>query len=291
MENIVLISQGGGRYLFSVPDNVTLKEGEKVKCDTRRGITDGTVAADSICVEPEIARWIGKLIGATFPLKSVVGRMEYKEFEASSDSASSLKLYCIKDDPGWLTKGRIYEFVNGDIQPDMGYHEPLEYENYKNFKQSNPGLSSCLVPLVKRPAKTGECIIAMEEPPVYDGRYDRYDLLSVTEDYSNIISQWSGKAVGFKNITHPDRPWQYKVIRHDSYLVLDGYRPEPEYWTGKVICVKTDLTTLTEGKCYPVVNGTITFDNGGEWSFDVLSAKEFVDIFRGNTKFIEYKGE
>lgn len=47
------------------------------------------------------------------------------------------------------------------------------------------------------------------------------DMLRVTHDDSNIVDQWVGKAVGFENITHPERPWKYCVIRHANYVVLE----------------------------------------------------------------------
>lgn len=289
MQNIVIVQQGCGRYLFSAPEGISLKEGEQVKCQTRRGITGGTVSADSICVESEIARWIGKLTGATWPLKPVVGRMEYREFEKPEGEPA--KLYCAKTVTPFLTEGEIYEIKDGKMKSDLRAYSIAS--SFEELVRKDPRFRNCLVPLVKRPAKIGEYILVTRAngPAIYDHRYDLHDLLKVTQDDSNIIDQWKGKAVAFQNVTHPDRPWQACVLEHEAYLVLDGYHPEPEHWTGKVVCVQTDLTTLTEGKCYAVSNGTLTFDNGGERSFDVHTAKEFVDTFRGNTKFIEYKGE
>ena len=72
--NIAIINQGGNRYLFEVPESISLKEGEKVKCDTKRGVTDGIVWADSITTDEPTAKLIGKLTGAKFPLKKVVGK-------------------------------------------------------------------------------------------------------------------------------------------------------------------------------------------------------------------------
>ncbi|MGL6000136.1 MAG: hypothetical protein ACRC1I_27130, partial [Pseudomonas proteolytica] len=81
MQNIAIIKQGTGRFLFSVPENVALKEGDRVKCSTKRGITDGIAFADSAWVDENISQLIGKLTGAKFPLKPVVGKMEYLPFE------------------------------------------------------------------------------------------------------------------------------------------------------------------------------------------------------------------
>lgn len=133
-----------------------------------------------------------------------------------------VKLYCVKDcNPkacGCVIKGKVYE------------------QDERGFIHGEHGLCTAesrirdghLVPLVKRPAKIGEYII----PMIVDGwakndrRYDVHDLLKVTSDDTTIIAQWVGKAVGFKNITHPERPWQHCVILHANYLVLDGYKGE-----------------------------------------------------------------
>ena len=85
MQNIAIIRQGTGRYLFSLPDNVTLKEGDRVKCSTKRGITDGVAFSDSAWVDENVSQLLGKLTGAKFPLKSVAGKMEYRSFDKPQD--------------------------------------------------------------------------------------------------------------------------------------------------------------------------------------------------------------
>lgn len=89
MNNIAIIQQGTGRYLFSLPENVTLREGDRVKCSTKRGITDGVAFADSAWVDENVSQLLGKLTGAKFPLKSVVGKMEYQPFEKPQDKPSN----------------------------------------------------------------------------------------------------------------------------------------------------------------------------------------------------------
>ena len=89
MNNIAIIKQGTGRFLFSVPENVTLKEGDRVKCDTKRGITDGIAFADSAWVDENVSQLIGKLVGAKFPLNPVVGKMEYLPFERPQDKPTA----------------------------------------------------------------------------------------------------------------------------------------------------------------------------------------------------------
>ena len=99
MNNIAIIQQGTGRYLFSVPENVTLREGDRVKCSTKRGITDGIAFADSAWVDENVSQLIGKLTGAKFtiaqgtnnktPLKLVsLGKGNYR-LATSSDTTTT----------------------------------------------------------------------------------------------------------------------------------------------------------------------------------------------------------
>lgn len=80
MMNVVIVKQGCGRYLFACPEDVNLKEGEKVLCDTKKGETDGVCFTDSFKVNQKALGIIAKLLCATFPLKSVIGRCEVKRF-------------------------------------------------------------------------------------------------------------------------------------------------------------------------------------------------------------------
>lgn len=89
MQNIAIIQQGTGRYLFSLPENVTLREGDRVKCSTKRGITDGIAFTDSAWVDENVSQLIGKLTGAKFPLKPVVGKMEYLPFEKPEEKPAA----------------------------------------------------------------------------------------------------------------------------------------------------------------------------------------------------------
>lgn len=80
MKNVAIIQQDGGKYLFEVPEHETLKTGDRVMCDTKRGNTEGIAYADSVWADENIVQLIGKLTGAHFPLKSVIGKVEYKPF-------------------------------------------------------------------------------------------------------------------------------------------------------------------------------------------------------------------
>jgi hypothetical protein len=124
--NIAIINQSGGKYLFEVPESITLKEGEKVKCDTRRGVTEGVCYADSVIVDEPIAMLIGKLTGAKFPLKKVVGKMEYQPFEKPTEDKPepeylNMKVICVAaNGSGWFTTGNVYEVRNGVLNDDGG---------------------------------------------------------------------------------------------------------------------------------------------------------------------------
>ena len=125
--NIAIIEQGFGKYLFEAPESISLKEGEKVKCDTKRGVTDGTVWADSVTTDEPAVKLIGKLLGAKFPLKSVVGKMEYQPFEKPEDKREpeyySGKVVCVDNGGGradWWDIGKVYGIVGGVIRDNDG---------------------------------------------------------------------------------------------------------------------------------------------------------------------------
>jgi hypothetical protein len=44
--------------------------------------------------------------------------------------------------------------------------------------------------------------------------------------------------------------------------VCKDYQPEPEYYSGKVVCVKSDCSWWTVGKVYPINDGVIKDDEG-----------------------------
>lgn len=113
--NIAIIKQSGGKYLFEVPDSITLKEGEKVKCDTRRGVTDGIVWADSITVDEPAAKLIGKLLGAKFPLKSVVGKIvtSVEMFEQPEPEYLNMRVVCVEAIDMGVTPGKVYSVESG----------------------------------------------------------------------------------------------------------------------------------------------------------------------------------
>ena len=299
MQNIAIIKQGTGRFLFSVPDNVTLREGDRVKCDTRRGITDGIAFADSAWVDENVSQLIGKLTGAKFPLKPVVGRLEYLPFEKPQDKPTEykqgpIKLYCVKDyNPGeFLTKGKVYEIAHdgAKITYDDGWAASLiiASDNFRGEKI----VPNYLVPLVKRPAKVGEWVYIThtDYAPEAGARLGVGDVCRVA-------------SVAPSGTKHLEVSPRYVLSYFDSeYLVLDGYHPEPakvpepEYFSGKVICVSSGDECFTVGKMYEFVNGKIKDDDGDERP--VCYDKQFKSVEDWNSecgmpiaRFVEFKGE
>ena len=158
MNNIAIIQQGTGRYLFSVPENVTLREGDRVKCSTKSGITDGVAFADSAWVDENVSQLIGKLMGAKFPLKPVVGKLEYQPFGKPEDKPAEdkpIKLYCVKDycSGSTLTGGKTYDFVDGRIKYEGGENSSWHANAKELCEAINENTETDLIfPLVKRPA-------------------------------------------------------------------------------------------------------------------------------------------
>jgi hypothetical protein len=91
MTNIVLVNQGGKNFLFAVPENVTLKKGDRVLCNTMRGEQDGICATDSFEVDEHALKQIATLTGAYFPLKAVIGKSKMVKFEDEHKEKTVIK--------------------------------------------------------------------------------------------------------------------------------------------------------------------------------------------------------
>ena len=305
MQNIAIIKQGTGRYLFSLPDNVSLKEGDRVKCSTKRGITDGIAFADSAWVDENVSQLIGKLTGAKFPLKPVVGKMEYQPFEKPEDKPAEdkqepIKLYCVKDWKAgeWLAKGKVYGTdEHGRLVYEDGSTTAIAFANVKDVMRSSIG--RFLVPLVKRPAKGGEWVLLDNDDCFHINKQGDIakvvDAPLLTRDFCFIsdptLKYSGGIFVNFEG--------------NYSY-VLDGYHPEPEsepepepkskYYSGKVVCVSSGDECFTVGKAYEFVNGEVKDDEGD--TRPMHTDERFKSVEEWNSeygmpiaRFIEYKGE
>lgn len=81
-------------------------------------------------------------------------------------------------------------------------------------------------------------------------------------------------------------------IENDIYdwidTMFEGYSDEPEFYNGKVVCIKTNYTDfLTVGKIYKFEDGFITYDNGKKSRTCVKNFDEIETNF--DSKFIEIK--
>jgi hypothetical protein len=87
-----------------------------------------------------------------------------------------------------------------------------------------------------------------------------------------------------------------------EYLVLDGFHPEPEkepepeYFSGKVVCVSSGDECFTVGKMYEFINGEVKDDDGDERP--VYADERFKSVEEWNSeygmpiaRFLEFKGE
>ncbi len=117
MTNIVLVNQGGKNFLFAVPKNVTLKKGDRVLCNTMRGEQDGICATDSFEVDERALKQIADLVGAYFPLKSVVGKVEVARFDKPKTEDKLI--------PHLFGMGRNYGTIGTQTKYDDVFGRPL----------------------------------------------------------------------------------------------------------------------------------------------------------------------
>lgn len=83
--NVAIITHNGyDKFLFSVPDEVQLKKGEKVLCQTKKGEAHGECVFDSFEVEGTALVAITAVMGAKLPLKPVIGLVQEWRFDKKS---------------------------------------------------------------------------------------------------------------------------------------------------------------------------------------------------------------
>ena len=226
--NIVFVRHQGDRrpYLFAVPEGVTLAKGAEVVCDTCKGETTGKCFTPSVDMSRSAVEYFGPLLGASFPLKSVVGEVRHQvvRFPAKEDRPTEKtepkKLYCVKSyEPGeWCTKGKIYDSTpDFRVTYDSGYQSYNGSDSIEEFHKRNPETGAPLFPLVKRPAKVGEWVLVTDKA---GHGYEKGRIYQVCFVYDGRDPLGKG-SVYFKLDGNG-------TVRPDQYLVLDGYKGDGE---------------------------------------------------------------
>lgn len=67
------------------------------------------------------------------------------EYFREVDDMLDGKFLCVKGDKGWLTKGKVYEFIDDAITYDNG-SETDKFETFKQYSNYDRGLCECLKP-------------------------------------------------------------------------------------------------------------------------------------------------
>lgn len=89
--NLALIHHGKPPlYLFQAPEGIRLKKDDKALVSTKKGETDGVCACDSFELSEDVAQTIALAYGATFPLKSVIGKYNLIRFTTPHASPEAL---------------------------------------------------------------------------------------------------------------------------------------------------------------------------------------------------------
>lgn len=94
LKNFVIIRhmQDSGKYLFRVPNGISLSAGDKIVCDTARGTDQmGECCCDSFAAEPEMmCRIFGTQVKK---LRFVTGKVEYERFEIAKGEEEYEELF------------------------------------------------------------------------------------------------------------------------------------------------------------------------------------------------------
>ena len=82
MKTIVIVKHTDGRRcMFEVPGDYMLTKGDTVLCETKRGEVTATCVTDTLKCCPETLDAFAELMGATFPLKKILGKYKFVKFE------------------------------------------------------------------------------------------------------------------------------------------------------------------------------------------------------------------
>ena len=147
------------------------------------------------------------------------------EPKAEPKQKEPIKLYCVESyEAGtWLTKGKIYKLTPSPcgnsilseryvMTYDSGYTDDTFHYGMKIRNQTIVG--NYLFPLVKRPAKVGEWMLVTEDATGRAGEFIG-KLVKATADatFFGILACNNSATV---------------YISNNEYLVLDGYKGDPE---------------------------------------------------------------
>lgn len=72
-------SENGKAFLFDLDRAISLRDGDKVLVDTRKGESQALVVGDSFCVDSRALKSIAAAMGATLPLRKVIGKYVVEE--------------------------------------------------------------------------------------------------------------------------------------------------------------------------------------------------------------------
>lgn len=235
-------------------------------------------------------------IGRDSDAKWLEGQKRIIKEKQNEPKQEPVKLYCVGDyAPGnCLTKGKVYEYIPGNRFPYDNGQSGCSEKDYATWARFNPIASSHLIPLVSRPAQVGEWVYLVKEPCVnqkgdsypYACDFHKGDIVKITHFGSmpSVRAKCDGNMSGF---------------RENEYLVLDGYKPEPEkaepeYYSGKVVCVEVNSgywgTDVEQGKVYDVCDGQFIY-KGKAASMQTYTGVPGVNEPFVHAKFIEFKGE
>lgn len=151
-------------------------------------------------------------------------------------------------------------------------------EKWQGDLHNECGKMDYIVPLVQRPAKVGEWVLATK-----GGIYEKKQGIVEGEIYQ--VRKIGCLRLAMISTTNDPSCTIFE------YLVLDGYQPESEYYSGKVVCTN-DSTGFTAGKVYTFVDGRTVDDDGC-----VQPSEEscpIADLQQGWVRarnLIEFKGE
>ena len=296
MNNIVIVNQSGSKYLFSVPESIQLKEGDKVKCDTARGVTDGVCFTDSTVINTSALPLICKLTGAKLPLKEVVGKtvtevqMFDKPVEEPTQTAQAEKaeskfkagdrvkivgnhnLHCYKIGEIVTLEGKRQHHDSVDLYywdtgKSCGYVREQDIEPYT---EPTPTLTVTRDTLVK----LGACSDGLAE---FDRKFP-----SGEGEFETVVN-----ATGEGN-----RIWLNRNKSCIEAMQNEPKKVEPTYLNMKVVCVSSSDRDFTVGKVYEFKNGqALDNTNVNRPTCERLKSLDDNYLKHWSYKFIEYKGE